>query len=207
MVWTMKVLDPSAGIIPQEIAEGSTMADEVRINNSTIRLVLADITDLEIESFVYYARHDLVLGSGFGTAISIRGGRSIQEELDKLSPIKTTEVVVSSAGEMKARRIIHAVGPRFQEEDSETKLRTTVLNCLKRAEAEGIKAIAFPPMGSGFYGVPLDLSARVMLDVIGEYLSGQTGIKDVVVCLRDGLEYGAFQRFMSVSSKTLGVTR
>jgi O-acetyl-ADP-ribose deacetylase len=188
------------------MAKGSNMADELRVNNSTMRLVLADITDLEIESFVYYARHDLVLGSGFGTAISIRGGRSIQEELNKLGPIKTTEVVVSSAGEMKARHIIHAVGPRFQEEDSEAKLRTTVLNCLKRAEADGIKAIAFPPMGSGFYGVPLDLSARVMLDEIGKYLSGRTGIKDVVICLRDGLEYGAFQRRISERSKALGVT-
>ena len=173
------------------------MPDELRVNNSTLRLLMCDSTDLEIDSFVYYAQHDLTLGSGFGTAISVRGGPSIQEELKKHGPLETTEAVVSSAGEMKANYIIHAVGPRFQEEDIESKLRTTILNYLKCAEYKGIKAVAFPPMGTGFYGIPLDVSAQVMLDTIKEYFSGDAKIKDVVICLLDNREYKPFENQLS----------
>jgi O-acetyl-ADP-ribose deacetylase (regulator of RNase III) len=169
------------------------VADELKIKDSNLRLMQGDITDLEIDSFVYYAQHDLRLGSGYGTAISMRGGPSIQEELDKLGPLETTDAVVSQAGEMKAKYIIHAVGPRFQEEDIPEKLEKTVLNSLKQAEEKGIPAIAFPAMGVGFYGVPLDISARVTLGTIKEYLSGETKIKDVVVCLLDNREYKPFQ--------------
>jgi len=170
------------------------MADELKVNNGSLRLAKGDITDMEIEAFVYYAQHDLVLGSGFGTAISIRGGPAVQEELSRLGPLETTEVVISAAGEMKAGHIIHAVGPRFQEEDLENKLKTTVLNCLKAADEKGIKAVAFPPMGAGFYGVPLDVSAKVTLGTIREYLAGDTSINDVVVCLFDNREYQPFQK-------------
>jgi len=58
------------------------MTDTLRVKNTVISLVKEDITDIEIDSFVYYAQHDLVLGSGFGTAISVRGGPSVQEELN-----------------------------------------------------------------------------------------------------------------------------
>ncbi len=170
------------------------MADEIKVRDSVLSLADIDITDIEVESFVYYAQHDLVLGSGFGTAISVRGGPSVQKELGEMDPLKTTEVVVSGAGEMKAGHIIHAVGPRFQEEDLEAKLKTTVENCLKAADEKGFKQIAFPPMGSGFYGVPLDVSARITLGTIKEYLAGKTGIREVTVCLHSQREYQPFQK-------------
>ena len=176
------------------------MSDELKVNNSRLRLVKGDITDLEIESFVYYAQHDLALGSGYGTAISIRGGPTVQAELTKLGPRQTTEAAVSGSGEMKAAYIVHAVGPRFQEEDLEEKLRKTIYNSLKLAEDKGIEAIAFPPMGTGFYGVPLDVSARVTLNALKEYLSSETKIKDVVVCLLDNREYKPYQTQFSTMS-------
>jgi len=170
------------------------VADETKIKDSVLRLMKTDITDMEIESFVYYAQHNLNLGSGYGTAISVRGGPGIQKELDELGPLKTTEVVASKAGEMKAQNIIHAVGPRFQEEDLEKKLETTVENCLKLAEEKGFKQIAFPPMGAGFYGVPLDVSARITLGTIKDHLAGETGIREVTICLHGLREYEPFQK-------------
>jgi O-acetyl-ADP-ribose deacetylase len=169
------------------------MPDELKIKQSMIRLSSGDITDLEIEAIVFYARPDLVLGSGFGGAIAMRGGPKIQEELKKLGTIPTGEAVVTAAGNMKAQYIIHAVGPRFQEEDTEGKLRTTTLNVLRRAEENRIKKLAFPAMGAGFYGIPLDLCARITLGVVRKYLEGQTGLEEVIFCLRDSREYKAFQ--------------
>ena len=109
------------------------MSSETGTGKSMIHIVKDDITNMEVDAFVFYARPDLKLGSGYGTAISIRGGPKIQEELDTLAPRKTGEAVTSGAGKLKAKFIIHAVGPAFQEEDIENKLRTTLENVLKEA--------------------------------------------------------------------------
>ncbi len=173
------------------------MSDEMRVKNTRVRLLRADITDLEIESFVFYAQPTLELGSGFGNAISMRGGPSIQEELRKCGGRETTQVVTTKAGEMKAGNIIHAVGPRFQEAETEKKLEQTVVNSLKEAERQGFRAIAFPAMGAGFYGVPLETSAKITLGTIQKYLSGGSKIEEVVVCLLDNREYQPFKTTLS----------
>jgi len=173
--------------MPEAVIEGK------EINGIAVRLVKDDITMLDVDAFVFYAQGDLTLGSGFGTAISVRGGASIQKELQDLGPLATGEAVVSSAGNLKAEYIVHAVGPRFQEEDIEAKLRTTIRNSLKRAEEKGIRRIAFPAMGAGYYGIAPDVCARVMLSTIKEYLQGQTDIKEVILCVLDTPQYKSFQ--------------
>jgi O-acetyl-ADP-ribose deacetylase (regulator of RNase III) len=169
------------------------VADGTHVNNSVVRLVKDDVTDIAVNAFVYYAQHDLALGSGFGTAISIRGGPTVQKELDGQGPIATGEVVVSAAGNMKVDYIIHAVGPRFQEEGIEAKLRTTMVNTLNAAEEKGIERVAFPAMGAGYYGVAPDLSARVMTEEIQKHLSGSTCIKEVVICVFDSPQFNSFK--------------
>ncbi len=169
------------------VAEGSKSL------RSVVRLIKDDISDLEVDAFVFYAQSDLALGSGFGTAITVRGGASIQKELDALSPVEPCDAVVSEAGKLKAKFIIHAVGPRFREEDIEGKLRLTMLNSLKRAEEKGIERIAFPAMGAGYYGVPIDLCARVMLEAIKTHLEGNTGIKELTLCVLDTVQLQAFE--------------
>lgn len=169
------------------------MQDQMRVKDSLIRLFLGDITELEVDAFVYYARHDLALGSGFGGAIAVRGGPSIAEELKRYGPVETTAAVTTSAGNLKAKQIIHAVGPRFQEPDLERKLQTTIRNILLLADDKKISRLAFPAMGAGFYGVPLDICSKTMFDVIIEYLHGETGIGEVIICLNDSREYKPFQ--------------
>ena len=163
------------------------------VKRGAISLVIDDITDIDVEGFVFYARPDLALGTGFGTAISTRGGASIQKELEEKGPLKTGEVVVTGAGKLKSRHIVHAVGPRFQEEDMDAKLRTTVLNSLKAADKARIQRLAMPAMGAGFYGVPLGDCARAMVDSIRGYLEGETGIEEVILCVLDSREYGPFE--------------
>jgi O-acetyl-ADP-ribose deacetylase (regulator of RNase III) len=169
------------------------MTEERLIANGKIRLEKGDITDQEIDAFVYYATNDLKLGSGFGTAISSRGGPTIQKELDEIGPVETCTAVISNAGTMKAQKIIHAVGPKFQEQDMEGKLRKTMENSLLQAEENGIKKVGFPPMGAGFYGMPLDGCARIMISTIQQHLSGECGLEEVVIFLADTREYTPFQ--------------
>lgn len=162
------------------------------IGGCEVRLLIGDITDLEVEAFVFYARPNLSLGSGFGNAIAKRGGSAIKGELDKIGNLPVTDAVVTRGGKLKAKHIVHAVGPAFQEENLEEKLRQTVLNALKRAEEKGIRQLAFPAMGAGFYGVPLDTCSRVMLLSLQECATRGCGIREIIICANDAREYRAF---------------
>jgi O-acetyl-ADP-ribose deacetylase (regulator of RNase III) len=164
-----------------------------QVKNRTLKLIVGDVTALDVEAFVFNANHDLQLGSGFGTAITVRGGPKIQEELNELGPLETTQAVVSGAGELKAQFIVHAVGPRFQEEDIEKKLRQTLENSLRVAADRGIKKLAFPPMGAGFYGISLPVCAEVMVRTFADYLAGDTGIEEIIICALDRREYRPFE--------------
>lgn len=171
------------------------MATDKKINGTQVRVAREDITLMEVQAFVYYAQHDLRLGSGTGSAISMRGGPSIEEEARAKGPLQTTEAVVTGAGELKAQQIIHAVGPRFQEPELAAKLHATVLNVLKRAEENEIETLALPIMGYGFYGVPLDLSARVSLQAIKEHLDkSNSRLKELIFCVFDNRQIPAFEK-------------
>ncbi|MGD8307378.1 MAG: macro domain-containing protein [Ignavibacteria bacterium] len=166
---------------------------DYKIKESQITIEKGDLTLAEIEAIVFYASHNLSLGSGFGNAIAVRGGVSIQEELDKLGNLDTCEAVITAAGNLKSNYIIHAVGPRFQEADIEIKYRKTLENILKIVEEKKIKEIGFPPMGTGFYGISLELSARVMREVFDEHLSGNTSLKKISIYLADNREISVFK--------------
>ena len=174
---------------------------QININNAILKVDKSDLTALEIEAIVFYAQPDLKLGAGFGNAISVRGGPSIQEELKVLGSISPSEAVITGAGELKSKFIIHAVGPRFQEPDTEEKLYKTMQSVLNLAEEKGIKRIAFPPMGTGFYGIPLDVSANVMLSSIRNHLSGKSNLEEVLICVMDKREYTAFEKNWVVEEK------
>jgi O-acetyl-ADP-ribose deacetylase (regulator of RNase III) len=169
---------------------------ETKDITSVIHLEKGDLILMDIEAIVYYAQHDLILGSGFGNSITVRGGGSIQEELNTHGTISTCDAVITSAGELKSKYIIHAVGPRFQESDIEEKLIMTMQNVLKIAEEHKIREIGFPPMGTGFYGIPLELSARVMNKVISDHLTGNTHLEKVVISVIDQREFKAFQEVL-----------
>jgi len=142
---------------------------------------------------VFYAREDLQLGAGFGSAIQTRGGAVVKKELEKIGRVEVGGAVITSAGNMHARHIIHACGPKFREPDTEKKLRKCMQSALEQASAAKLKSVAFPPMGAGFYGVPLDLSARVMLEVVRQFLATPSSIQEVTICVIDDRELKAFR--------------
>lgn len=164
-----------------------------RANGKIIRLEKGDLIAAPVDAIVFYAREDLQLGSGFGSAIMARGGGAIQKELDLTGHIGMGEAVVTSAGSLPSRNIIHACGPKFQEPDLERKLRECLRSSLDAAAATGCKMVAFPPMGAGFYGVPLELCAKVMLEVIGDFLAHPSSIEEVILYVIDDREFRVFE--------------
>ena len=173
---------------------------QVKIQDTVVRLVRGDITELEVDAFVFYAQPDLALGSGFGGMITVRGGAVIQKELDELAPVADLEAVVSGAGKLAADHIIHAVGPRFREDDIEPKLMATMEKCFLRAEEKGVKTLAFPAMGSGYYGIPAPISATVMMAALESHLTGQTGLEEVTICALDRSQFKAFEAALAAHS-------
>ncbi len=167
---------------------------EKQIEGKTVRVVSGDLTLLDAESFVFYADPELKLGTGYGNMIALRGGPKIQEELNRIGKLAVGKAVATTAGKLKADWIIHVVGPAFSEEDLPNKLRHAVENALSAADEKGVKSVAFPPMGTGFYGVDPALSARIMTEVIGGFLKNGTGLEDITICVRDPWDTGPYEK-------------
>ena len=165
------------------------MSESKKINQTEVELIKDDLTALDVESFVFYARPDLKLGTGYGNAISMRGGPTIQAELDKMEGAQANDAVISGAGLLKAKYIIHAVGPVFQEENLESKLKQTIENVLKAADKQGITQLAFPMMGVGFYGILPDKSLTIMFNAFKSHLINGSSLKKLTICAGDNREY------------------
>jgi O-acetyl-ADP-ribose deacetylase (regulator of RNase III) len=162
---------------------------EKRVGDRVIKLVRGDITDLEVDAFVYDLTADCKLGSGYGGAIGTRGGKSVQDQLKAVGVLPTGEAAATTAGNMKAKFIIHVNGPKFHEPDARGKLARAVTSALRLADEKGLSALAFPPIGTGLYQVPLDLCASVLRDTVTDHLRGPTSLKEVFFVALDSREY------------------
>lgn len=168
---------------------------EKKLGAAVVKVVSDDITLMDVDAFVYYARPDLKLGTGWGNAIAVRAGPGVQDELDHAPRAEISDVVVTGAGKLKARHILHAVGPAFQEPSLEAKLERTVTNILATAEKLKLEKLALPALGSGFYGVPPAVSARVCLLTLARHLQeGASGLREVFFCLTDPRDREPFRR-------------
>ena len=167
---------------------------ERNIGGRAMCLVKDDITGMDVEAFVFDITEDVKLGAGYGGAIQQRGGIVIQKELDAIGSCPTGEAIVTEAGILKAQYIIHANGPKFREEDEEGKLQRTTESALKRAEEKGIKQLAFPPIGTGLYQVPMDLCARVLVRTVAKHLETDTCLEEVLFVAPDAREFGPFKK-------------
>ena len=162
---------------------------EKRLGGKTVRLVRGDITLAEADAFVHDITGDCKLGSGYGGAIASRGGKAVQDELESIGALPTGEAVLTRAGNLKAKHIIHVNGPKFHEPDTERKLTRATEAALRLAEEHQIETLAFPPIGTGLYQVPLDLCARVMLSCIERHLAkADSRLRVVLLVANDSRE-------------------
>jgi O-acetyl-ADP-ribose deacetylase len=166
----------------------------VTLDRTQLELFEGDITSLEVDAIVNPANDRLQLGAGVAGAIRAKGGPSIQEECNRIGGTPVGTAVMTGAGNLSARQVIHAVGPRFGEGDEDKKLASAVRAALALADRRGLKSIALPAISTGVFGFPLDRAARVMLTEIHRYLQGGTKLERVVVCLRGEEAFTAFRR-------------
>jgi O-acetyl-ADP-ribose deacetylase (regulator of RNase III) len=154
-----------------------------KINNSVLELIEGDITELETGAIVNAANSYLKHGGGVAGAIVRKGGRIIQDESDRIGYCPVGQAVIAGAGSLKARYVIHAVGPRMGEGNEDEKLRSATLSSLHLADDKQLRSVAFPAISTGIFGYPVERCARIMLATTIGYLQGNTGLETVVFCL------------------------
>lgn len=165
---------------------------------SRVVLRKGDLTEAPVDAIVNAANNDLILGGGVAGAIRTKGGPSIQAECDKLGPIPIGEAAITGAGKLKARYVIHAASMRLGGRTSEAALRDSTRNSLKRAAEQGLKSVAFPAIGTGIAGFPIERCAVVMLEEIRDHLRGAmpperlAPVERVEMVLFDDRALGAF---------------
>lgn len=167
---------------------------ETIINGRTLRLVEGDITDLDTDAIVNAANQFLQLGTGVAGAIRRRGGPSIQEECDRIGSCPVGWAVITGAGNLPARYVIHAVGPYGTDPQAEAKLAGATRASLALAEKHGLKSIAFPAISTGVFGYPMEQCARVMLSQTIKYLrEAATSLELVIFCLYGQAAFNIFE--------------
>ena len=166
----------------------------IRLNETQLDLIEADITELDVEALVNPANEELKLGSGVAGAIRDKGGPSIQKECDRIGGTAVGTAVITGAGNLIAKHVIHAVGPRMGEGDEDRKLSSAVRSALALADRHGLRSIAIPAISTGVFGFPLDRCARITLTEVHRYLQGGTKLHRVAVCLYDDEAFTTFRR-------------
>jgi O-acetyl-ADP-ribose deacetylase (regulator of RNase III) len=162
----------------------------VEIGNSTLELVEGDITEIDADAVVNAANEQLILGGGVAGAIRRKGGPQIQQECNKIGGTFVGGAVITTGGNLRAKHVIHAVGPRMGEGGEDEKLKNATLNSLRLADEHNLKSITFPAISAGIFGFPITACAQIMLRTTIDYLKGQTNPKKVIFCLfgRDAYE-------------------
>ena len=163
---------------------------------ATIELAKADITTLTVDAIVNAANEALQLGAGVAGAIRLRGGPKIQEECDAIGHCATGEAVVTSAGNLRMRWIIHAVGPvwRGGESGEEVQLASAVLAALARAEEIGAESVALPAISTGIYGFPVAKAASISLAAARSFAAKAKTVKRILFAFLDDKTLGVFEK-------------
>lgn len=166
---------------------------QTQINNKILELVEGDITEQETDAIVNAANSSLILGAGVAGAIRSKGGPSIQQECNQIGGCPVGGAVITAGGNLKARHVIHAVGPRMGEGNEDEKLKNATLNSLKVANDNSLKSIAFPALSTGIFGFPIKRCAEIMLSNSIDFLEGESGLEKVVFCLYGQEAFNVFK--------------
>lgn len=174
-----------------------------------IEIIKGDITQLKVDAIVNAANSSLLGGGGVDGAIHRAGGPSIVEAcrkiVDNQGYLKTGKAVITTAGNLPAKFVIHTVGPIWTggKACEEIRLAECYKNSLQLAIDNDVRTIAFPGISTGVYGFPKESAARISVDTIIDFLNKDTSIEKVyLVCYNDD-NYDLTKNYYSEKLKTL----
>ncbi len=160
------------------------------VGEKKIRIKQGNLTEEATDAIVNPANSQLQHGGGAARAIATRGGRIIEEQsrslIERIREVPVSKAVITDAGNLPCKFVIHTVGPVWGEGDEPAKLRRAVWNVLALAELYNLRSLSMPAISSGIFGFPKPLCAQVLLETTREFLT-QPGImlNEVVMCNLD----------------------
>ena len=175
---------------------------KVQFGHHLVELVQGDITRQTVDAIVNAANSALAGGGGVDGAIHRAGGPALMEETSRRYPLgcPTGDAAPTGAGNLQARHVFHAVGPRWSggHRGEPDLLRSAYRRCLELAIEHDCRSIAFPAISTGVYGYPIDLAAEASLDEIRTFLVKRPDAEPLHVrmVLFDGGSYAAFARVL-----------
>jgi len=158
-----------------------------------ITLHKGDITAVEAEAIVNAANTALWMGAGVAGAIKRAGGQEIEDEAVRRGPIPVGEAVVTGAGRLKARFVIHAAVMGTDLATDADKIRSATQNSLLRAKELTLRSIAFPALGTGVGSFSYSRAAEIMINTVSEHLARESGLEEVLFVLYSDEAYKAFE--------------
>jgi O-acetyl-ADP-ribose deacetylase (regulator of RNase III) len=149
------------------------MPTETKIGKTILRLVIGDIAEQDTDAVVTAAHWRLNKGSGTDGSIHTKGGPKIYEECRKIGGCPIGDAVITTGGNLKARHVIHAVGPvwRGGDEEEAKLLASAYRRSLEVAVQNNLRSISFPSISTGAFAYPVNLAAPIALKTIVEFLN------------------------------------
>ena len=171
----------------------------VQINRTILKLVEGDITEMDTDAIVNPANQGLTHGGGVAGLISSKGGPAIQRESNEWvrqhGLVRTGSAGITSGGDLKARYVIHAVGPIYDGKPRSAELLASAVRAsLQMADNHDLRSVALPSISTGIFGYPMEEAAPVMLRAAIDYLEEETGLRRVVFCLYGQPVFDIFAR-------------
>jgi O-acetyl-ADP-ribose deacetylase (regulator of RNase III) len=159
-----------------------------------IAIQQGDLTEMDVDAIVNAANNDLQLGGGVAGAIRRKGGEEIQRECDEIGSIPLGYAAITGGGKLKARHVIHAASMQLGGRTTAANLGNSVAHSLRIASERGLKTIAFPAVGTGIAGFPIEECATIMLHEAAQHLKTETPIEKIYFVLFDDHACDVFQR-------------
>ena len=165
------------------------------INHTSLELIQADITTLDVDAIVNAANSSLLGGGGVDGAIHRAAGPELLAECRTLGGCPIGEAKITKGYRLKARHVIHTVGPIYSGRPRDADLlASAVRSSLRLADEHRLKSIAFPAISTGVYGYPMEEAAHIILSTIVDHLrGGETTLDKVIMCLYDQRAYRIFE--------------
>lgn len=169
----------------------------IQIGNKNIIIKKGDITEEKTDAIVNPANSYLQHGGGAARAIVIRGGEEIQAHsndiIEKIGQLPVGKAVITGAGKLPCKFIIHCVGPRWGEGNEPKKLERAVISILTLAELYNLKSVSMPAVSSGIFGFPKRECAKILLETAVHFFrQSDIGLEKIVMCNFDDETYGIF---------------
>lgn len=168
-----------------------------------VEVIQGDITKLEVDAIVNAANSSLMGGGGVDGAIHRAGGPKILEECmiirNKKGGCSTGEAVLTGGGNLKARYVIHTVGPVWigGNKNEEQLLSDAYRNSLQLAVNHGIRSVAFPNISTGVYGFPKDRAAHIAIQSVNDFLGNDASVNRVIFCCFDEENYKIYSTLLT----------